>query len=92
MFMKRLGVPMYSSHRYRLSVTYVNPTGKVIPDGGMAEVGGIVYPEQAWPSANPRDAMYVADYKLQTKKPATSGGTPSLGSMDMKMGVPAHTH
>jgi hypothetical protein len=34
-FLTRLGIPVHPDHTYRLSVVYENPTGEVIPDGGM---------------------------------------------------------
>src|SRR2546428_490272 len=52
---RRLGIRIVPEHRYRVTVYYNNPTGAVIPDGGMGGVAGIFAPDRrvTWPPANP---------------------------------------
>lgn len=59
-----VGFPIFPSHRYRVKVTYYNPTGDTIVDGGMGSVAGalIPYDSEAWPEAVPTDPTYAADY------------------------------
>jgi hypothetical protein len=61
----RIGVPLVVGHRYRVTVAYDNPTGHVIPEGGMGVVGGLFVPDRgvAWPAADPRDSLYQQDYR-----------------------------
>jgi hypothetical protein len=40
----RLGFPMRADRTYRLTAIYDNPTGEVIPDGGMGALGGVFLP------------------------------------------------
>lgn len=59
-----IGYPIEPSHRYRVQVTYLNPTGETIVDGGMGSVAGAIIPYEyrAWPAAEPGDPTYAADY------------------------------
>ncbi|MDP2471625.1 MAG: hypothetical protein Q8W46_12200 [Candidatus Palauibacterales bacterium] len=59
-----IGFPIYPSHRYRVEVTYFNPTGETIVDGGMGSVAGALIPFEygRWPAADPDDPIYAADY------------------------------
>jgi hypothetical protein len=59
----RLGVHIVPSHRYRITVTYDNPTGHVIPDGGMGSVAGLFIPDRGaqWPVVNTADPVYQQD-------------------------------
>jgi hypothetical protein len=61
----QLGVHIEPAHRYRITVSYDNPTGRPIPDGGMGVVGGLFVPDNgdAWPAADPHDSLYQADYR-----------------------------
>jgi hypothetical protein len=56
----RLGIHILPSHRYRITVTYVNPTDHVLTDGGMGSVGGLMVPERgvSWPSVDTTNAIY----------------------------------
>jgi hypothetical protein len=78
----RIGVPLVPGHRYRVTVEYDNPTGHVIPEGGMGVVGGLFVPDRgvAWPAADPRDSLYQQDYRHYMR---LSGGH------HMPMAVPA---
>jgi hypothetical protein len=60
-----LGFPIQPSHTYRVSVTYFNPTGDTIREGGMGSVAGgfIPYDWRAWPRANPGDPIYAEDFR-----------------------------
>jgi len=59
----RLGLHIVPSHRYRLTATYDNPTGHVIPAGGMGAIGGMFIPDHAdrWPVVDPTNDAYVQD-------------------------------
>ena len=59
-----VGFPILPSHRYRVKVTYFNPTDETIVDGGMGSVAGalIPYDSEAWPESEPTDPIYAADY------------------------------
>jgi hypothetical protein len=59
----RLGVHITPEHRYRVTVTYDNPTGRVIPDGGMGAVAGLFIPDRGttWPAVDPADPDYRQD-------------------------------
>jgi hypothetical protein len=59
----RVGAPVRADHTYRVTVEYDNPTGKVLPEGGMGVIGGLFAPDdpRAWPAATPADTLYIAD-------------------------------
>jgi len=61
---KGIGYPIHPSHRYRVQVTYFNPTGRTIVDGGMGSVAGAIIPYSSatWPAAHPDDPTYAEDY------------------------------
>ena len=61
----RLGVRIVPAHRYRVTVYYDNPTGHVIPDGGMGVVGGLFVPDRSavWPATDPSDTLYQQDFR-----------------------------
>ena len=96
----RLGVHIVPEHRYRIAVSYDNPTGAPIPDGGMGVVGGLFVPDRGvtWPAAEPGDSLYQKDYRHYMRLEGghdmmEMGGTPM--SMPMKMGAhehPSHAH
>ena len=62
-FWKKGGLPLRSDDVYRLTVTYDNPTGAVIPDGGMGTLGGVFIPEpgELWPEVDKEHPDYLAD-------------------------------
>jgi hypothetical protein len=62
------GVELHPDHRYRLTAEYENPTGKVIPNGGMGALGGIVMPDsdRRWPAAARQDSVYQHDVWMTT--------------------------
>lgn len=49
--------------RYRVVGVYDNPTGRTIPDGGMAHIVGLFVPDDmsAWPEPDTRSHEYLAD-------------------------------
>lgn len=61
----RLGAHIVPEHRYRVTAVYENPTGQVIPGGGMGVVGGLFLPDKGvrWPGANVHDPLYQADLR-----------------------------
>lgn len=79
-----LGVRIYPEHRYRLTVIYDNPTGRVLKDGGMGAVAGLFVPDAdaAWPAVDTMDADYRQDL-LDTMNP---------GGPVMMMEHGAHSH
>ncbi|HLB37012.1 MAG TPA: hypothetical protein VJL31_10610 [Gemmatimonadales bacterium] len=60
---RKLGVKIEPDHTYRVTVSYDNPTDRVIPDGGMGVVGGLFLPagDVEWPAADPTDELYRLD-------------------------------
>ena len=77
------GVPLSPDHRYRLTAEYDNPTGKVLPGGGMGALGGIVLPASGseWPGVARSDSVYRHDVWVTTG-PGSShhGGASHHGS------------
>ncbi|MFL5473695.1 MAG: hypothetical protein ACJ8AM_15185, partial [Gemmatimonadales bacterium] len=61
------GVQLTPDHRYRITAEYNNPTGKVLEDGGMGAIGGIVLPADgnAWPAVARGDSVYLHDVRVQ---------------------------
>ena len=93
----RLGARIVPEHRYRITVSYDNPTGAPIPDGGMGVVGGLFVPDRGvtWPAAQPSDSLYQKDYRHYMRLEEGGGHhmmemAGKLMSMPMKMG--AHEH
>ena len=66
-FLLRLGLGLSADRTYRIVVVYDNPTGEVIPAGGMAELAGVVWPESTWPRTDPTDPTFLADYRNFTR-------------------------
>jgi hypothetical protein len=90
----RLGVHVVPDHRYRVTVQYVNPTGRVLAGGGMGVVGGLFIPDRgvAWPAADTVDSLYRVDYAHYMRL----GGGHQMGGMQMPMSShehePTHRH
>ncbi|NIY12267.1 MAG: hypothetical protein GWN02_30110 [Gemmatimonadetes bacterium] len=66
-FLLRLGLALSKDRTYRLVAVYDNPTGEVIRAGGMAEIGGIVWPREPWPAADPENPEFREDYRVFTR-------------------------
>ncbi len=60
---RTLGVEVRPDHVYRATVVYDNPTGAVIPKGGMGLIAGVFMPSGPWPRAPYADALYQLDRK-----------------------------
>lgn len=58
-----VGALVVPEHRYRITVEYRNPFDSVIEDGGMGSIAGAFIPLEDWPAADPREAMFAADYE-----------------------------
>jgi hypothetical protein len=58
-----LGVHIMPTHFYRISVTYENPTGHVLHEGGMGAVAGLFVPDRGaqWPQVDTTSALYRQD-------------------------------
>ena len=63
MFLRSLGVVVRPERVYRLTAVYENPTGAIIPQGGMGALGGVFLPFRAarWPRVNADDPQYRID-------------------------------
>lgn len=67
-FLATFGVGLDTSHTYRLTAVYDNPTGAPIIDGGMGALGGVFKPgDEAWPAVSPKDPEYVLDWNIQLR-------------------------
>lgn len=66
-FLHRLGLGLSRDRTYRIVAVYDNPTGRVIPGGGMAEIAGVVMPDTAWPVPDTTNDTFVADYRSFTR-------------------------
>ncbi|HVX39999.1 MAG TPA: hypothetical protein VHB25_10535 [Gemmatimonadaceae bacterium] len=63
-FLWRLGKPIDSSHVYRLTAIYDNPTGQTIPDGGMGVLAGVMFLSgHSWPKIDRTDPAYLNDLR-----------------------------
>jgi len=72
-----LGLRITPTHRYRVRVIYENPTGHVVPNGGMGVVGGLFMPDHkaVWPATATSDPLYQQDLRHfmgSVGKPAVS--------------------
>jgi hypothetical protein len=59
----RLGLRIEASHRYRITVRYDNPTGRVLHGAGMGAVGGLFVPDRGtqWPLVDTTNSTYRQD-------------------------------
>lgn len=92
-FIHRLGLGLRRDRTYRLVAVYDNPTGGVIPGGGMAEIGGVVRAAAEWPATDPADPAFRSDYRTFTRNnPALR---PLVADRDVHAGAahaaPAHS-
>lgn len=84
------GIKVEPNHTYRVTAFYDNPTGRVIPDGAMGALGGILVLARGsvWPKVNRADPEYRKDYD------ATLAGMPmdmpgmKMDGQAMKMAPP----
>jgi hypothetical protein len=77
----RLGVPVTPDRRYRVTVEYDNPTGRVLPAGGMGVVGGLFVPDGdvVWPKVDLADDLYWKDLVHATRGAAARVGGGGAG-------------
>jgi hypothetical protein len=70
----RIGVRIHPSHRYRVTVVYDNPTGRVLPLGGMGAVAGLFVPAGGarWPQVDPADTVYQRGLSIELHKSGSS--------------------
>lgn len=59
----RLGLKIEPSHRYRVTVRYDNPTGRVLRNAGMGAIAGLFVPSHGaqWPMVDTTNAVYRQD-------------------------------
>lgn len=83
-------LPIEAHHKYRVVAEYDNPTGKLIPQGGMGHINGVFSPDDIaqWPALDPsnpdvqRDIAALPSYsEMRASRPARS--TEAHGGMDM---------
>jgi len=60
---RKLGTKIYPDHVYRVAVTYDNPTGDTLIDGGMGVVAGLFSPNRdvTWPRVDRDNPLYEID-------------------------------
>ena len=73
-----LGRMLYPSHRYRITASYLNPTGRPIPEGAMAKVGGIFASVTPLPPVDVQDALYQDDLRYLLGLRCGASGMPAL--------------
>src|SRR5260370_22458869 len=73
-----LGRFIYPTHRYRVTASYWNPTGRLIPDGAMAKLAGIVAPARPLAPADATHPMYQADLRHLLRLRRSTGRVPEL--------------
>ncbi|MBT8479881.1 MAG: hypothetical protein KJO06_13260 [Gemmatimonadetes bacterium] len=70
------GIKVSPDHVYRIYVEYENPMAHPAPDGGMGEIGGVIWASKdvAWPEFSREDPAYVADLVNTLEAPEKAGG------------------
>lgn len=72
----KVGVPIRTDRRYRVTVYYNNTTGAPVEAGGMGVIGGLFVPDKGiqWPEAEKADPLYIADafHYLRVKRDSVS--------------------
>jgi len=88
----RIGAPVVADHVYRVTVEYDNPTGRVLPEGGMGVIGGLFAPDEPeqWPAAARADTLYVADMGHYLRQ--WRGHAPAAVRSAPAPAAAAHTH
>jgi hypothetical protein len=89
LFLWTLGVRLHPDHVYRVTAYYNNPTGKVIPDGAMGTLGGVMIPDHSveWPKIDRASAEYKQDLVVtyDTTADGSMGDMGAMGSMQHGM-------
>jgi hypothetical protein len=88
------GVKVTPEHTYRIYVQYDNPTAEPAPNGGMGEIGGVIWVSRdaAWPELSRQDPIYVADLINTLEAPERAGGHGDHGMEGMQDGGMDHEH
>jgi hypothetical protein len=73
-----LGQFVYPTHRYRVTASYWNPTGRLIPEGAMAKLAGIFAPMRPLAPVDVADPMYQADLRYLLGLGCSTGGVPEM--------------
>ena len=70
------GVKVIPDHVYRIYVEYENPMPHPAPDGGMGEIGGVIWVSKdvVWPEFERHNSIYVADLINTLEAPEKAGG------------------
>lgn len=78
------GIKVSPEHTYRIYVEYENPMSHPTPDGGMGEIGGVIWASKdvVWPEFRRDDPVYVADLINTLEAPEKAGGHGDHGGMD----------
>jgi len=78
------GIKVSPDHVYRIYVEYENPMSHPTPDGGMGEIGGVIWASKdvVWPDFRRDDPVYVADLINTIEAPEKAGGHGDHGGMD----------
>ena len=71
-----VGALVVPEHTYRITAEYRNPFDSVIEDGGMGAVAGVFIPLETWPAADPRGALFAADYDWVIRSQVEHGAAP----------------
>lgn len=71
-FISRLGIALDTTHTYRITAFYDNPTNETIVDGAMGTIAGVFKPSRnaGWPASDPRDPFYRRDLRAVTSSAA----------------------
>jgi len=79
------GIKVSPDHVYRIYVEYENPTPHPTPDGGMGEIGGVIWASKdvVWPEFRRDDPIYVADLINTIEAPEKAGGHGHGGHSEM---------
>jgi len=97
------GIRVKPDHVYRIYVEYDNPLPHAAPDGGMGEIGGVIWASKdvVWPEFRRDDPVYVADLINTLEAPEKAGGHGGMdhdhggmdhGSMSSSGAAPATSH
>jgi hypothetical protein len=80
-YVSRLGLQLYPSHVYRLTVHYDNPTGETIDAGAMGTLGGVFVPDDraTWPAVDRLHPLYLTDVQVTYARNSGDRSTPHQG-------------
>jgi len=86
------GIKISPEHTYRIYVEYDNPMAEPAPNGGMGEIGGVIWASKdvVWPAFSRDDPVYVADLINTLEAPERAGGHGGHDMEDMPGGGMDH--